>query len=62
MTTKYLMGYYPPDMDKAGGFDAWERQWSTGTHADEDWVFFEGGDYTEAEARAVLNAIGRRNA
>lgn len=60
MVTKNLAGFYPPDMDKAGGFDAWAKQWSTGPHAEDDWVWFDDGDFTEAEAREILSSRASR--
>lgn len=52
---KWLEGFYPPDMDAAGGFEAWSGDWSMGPHADLGWVWFDGDDYTEEEARVVLH-------
>lgn len=50
----WLEGYYPPDIDKAGGWDRWRGEWSMGPHADADWIWFPGDYYTEASARKRL--------
>lgn len=49
---QWLDGYYPPVMDE--GFEEWQKLWSMGPHADQDWVWFKGGYYTEEQAREIL--------
>ena len=51
---EWLGGYHPPDIDARGGFAKWSNAWSMGPSADDDWVWFNGGYYTEEEAREVL--------
>jgi hypothetical protein len=52
----WLIGYYPPDMDRAGGWSKWQQRDCRATQR--DWVWFEG-EYTEAEARARLAETNR---
>ena len=54
MNREWLDGYYPPDIEVCGGFAKWSNAWSMGPSAEEDWVWFNGGYYTEEEAREVL--------
>lgn len=50
----WLQGYYPPDIDKRGRFARWSAAWSLVPSEDGSWVWFNGGYYTEEEAREVL--------
>lgn len=47
----WLEGYYSPVMEN---FEDWQTEWSMGPHAEPDWVWFNGDQYTEEQARAHI--------
>lgn len=52
-TSPWLEGFYPPEMEV---FDEWQEDWSIGPHSEPNWVWFNGNNYTEAEAREILKS------
>lgn len=48
MLLVWLSGFYPPDIESAGGWDEWVRQWSNRPPSTSNWVWFRG--YFSVEA------------
>lgn len=49
---RYLHGFYAPIVTES--LDDWEKLWSMGPHAEEDWIWFDADLYSDAEIKKRL--------